>query len=276
MAVAERRAAGVTGPRVLRRYEADRFSRPGSVRFADLRRVEDAFVRAVPDGWSWIVPSPLVPFGTHRALSGISQNRVVTAVRPNEVAADPTAALALEAAAARRETPRRRSEQQIRLACIQRVTRAQLFTDADAFAHFTVFGLVTAGRSRPNEGFDVDALVQHLSIHVGALRELVDGVHIILSTSTDRHGRSTVEDLRDAFTGDPHVTISDDRDRLRGQRYYSRACFKVRASVEDVSFEVSDGGFTDWTERLLDDRRERLLISATGLDRLAALDTAAS
>ena len=59
--------------------------------------------------------------------------------------------------------------------------------------------------------------------------------------------------------------------RLGGQRYYTRACFKVNSKVGDRRFEVADGGFTDWTERLLDDRRERLLISGAGLDQLVRL-----
>jgi hypothetical protein len=65
------------------------------------------------------------------------------------------------------------------------------------------------------------------------------------------------------------VRVTEDPDRSIGQRYYSRACFKVDATAGNESFEVCDGGFTEWTARLLDDRRERLLISAAGLDRLA-------
>jgi len=35
--------------------------------------------------------------------------------------------------------------------------------------------------------------------------------------------------------------------------------------------EFVDGGFTDWIERLLGDRHERLLISGAGLDRPALM-----
>jgi hypothetical protein len=64
------------------------------------------------------------------------------------------------------------------------------------------------------------------------------------------------------------VVVVEDNQPLGRQRYYTRACFKVNDKVGDRCFEVADGGFTDWTERLLDDRRERLLISAAGLDQL--------
>jgi hypothetical protein len=36
--------------------------------------------------------------------------------------------------------------------------------------------------------------------------------------------------------------------------------------------DVGDGGFVDWTQRLLGNRKERLLISGIGIDRLATSD----
>ena len=52
--------------------------------------VEDAFIRAVPDAWEWVVPSPVVPLGAHAVLGPVSQDWVVSTVRSSEVAADPT------------------------------------------------------------------------------------------------------------------------------------------------------------------------------------------
>ncbi len=61
--------------------------------------------------------------------------------------------------------------------------------------------------------------------------------------------------------------MTEDQRRLAGQRYYRRACFKMNAVIGSETFEIADGGFTAWTEHLLQDRRERLLISGAGLDR---------
>ena len=38
----------------------------------------------------------------------------------------------------------------------------------------------------------------------------------------------------------------------------------------DDRFDVTDGGFVDWTQRLVGSGNERLMISGIGLDRLAA------
>jgi hypothetical protein len=51
----------------------------------------------------------------------------------------------------------------------------------------------------------------------------------------------------------------------RKQRYYSGPTFALAAGGR----ELVEGGFVDWTQRLLGDRKERLLISGLGLDGLA-------
>jgi hypothetical protein len=64
-----------------------------------------------------------------------------------------------------------------------------------------------------------------------------------------------------------------DLDRTAGRGYYPSLCLSVRARFGDEMVECGDGGFVDWTQRLLSDRSERLLISGLGLDRMAALRT---
>jgi len=45
----------------------------------------------------------------------------------------------------------------------------------------------------------------------------------------------------------------------------------VNALADDTTAEIGDGGFTDWTARLLSNEKERVLIAGYGLDRLAAV-----
>jgi hypothetical protein len=74
-----------------------------------------------------------------------------------------------------------------------------------------------------------------------------------------------------AGLGELPADIVTDRDRAGGRGYYRDLCFKVSALVSGVPTEIGDGGFTDWTAKLLSNGKERLLISGYGLDRLAAL-----
>jgi hypothetical protein len=56
-------------------------------------------------------------------------------------------------------------------------------------------------------------------------------------------------------------------DRLEGLGYYPRFCFRISPLAPDgARYAVADGGFTDWTARLLEDKKERLLASAIGVE----------
>jgi hypothetical protein len=62
-----------------------------------------------------VLLAPLVLLGAHSALGPVSQNNVVSTVRACEVAADPTNALALEAASRRARARERLAHQKERL-----------------------------------------------------------------------------------------------------------------------------------------------------------------
>lgn len=97
--VARRRAVRETPASVQRRYARDRFSRPGRTPWRSIRRAEDALLAALPGDVELLTLAPVVPLGTHSVLGTVSQHKVLTTIRACEVAADPTSALALEAAA---------------------------------------------------------------------------------------------------------------------------------------------------------------------------------
>lgn len=53
--------------------------------------------------------------------------------------------------------------------------------------------------------------------------------------------------------------------RLEGLGYYTGLCLRVAPVAPDgIRYPIADGGFTDWTARLLSDRKERLLTSGIG------------
>jgi hypothetical protein len=65
----------------------------------------------------------------------------------------------------------------------------------------------------------------------------------------------------------PEVTFRLDLGRLEGLGYYDGPCVRVTArDVDGQTLPLVDGGFLDWTRRLLDDGRERLLATGVGVD----------
>jgi hypothetical protein len=68
----------------------------------------------------------------------------------------------------------------------------------------------------------------------------------------------------------PHASIAIDGERTRALDYYAGACLRVAVDGPLVDeLELVDGGFTTWTQQPLGNRKERLLISGIGLERLA-------
>jgi hypothetical protein len=265
LAVMRNRSRRVEAPQLVSRYRNNRFVVRPAVSFANLRRVEDGFLAAASDKWEVLSLSPLVPFATHAALGHFSQDRVVSTVRDAEVAADPTTALTLEAALRRRAA---RSEV-VRLSSIQRVVRAQHFGEG-VQSHFSLFALVTAGRDKGGHEFEAAALAEHVAVHVaGALAAGVSGVQVVLTDWTDGGRDEALHEVEELYAGSSQVKVTQDPTRQAARGYYESLCFKVRASFGGEDFEVSDGGFTRWTASLLQDQKERLCISASGLDRLA-------
>ena len=81
--------------------------------------------------------------------------------------------------------------------------------------------------------------------------------------------RTLLAAVRESLPLAPDVHVTDRPDRQAARGYYAGFCFKAFATFRGATFEVADGGHVDWTQQLLASRKERLMISGIGLDRLA-------
>jgi hypothetical protein len=269
--VQRRRADRVSAPEVLRTYGRDRFVGPAAVGFGAQRRAEDAMLAALPGGFEVLTLAPVLPLGAHSAVAAVDPRNVIATVRGSEVAADPTNGLALEAAARRRRALAAgpRSAGLVRLAATQRVARAQQVSGPVSFAHFQLLGAVTAGRDTGGHAFEQDSVAEHLGFAAAGLRRLGASRIRLELTCLDPALSGITAAVAGALAGPEGVEVADAPERRSGRGYYTGLCFKVQAAFGGPELEVGDGGFTDWTARLLGSRKERLLISGYGIDRIA-------
>jgi hypothetical protein len=253
--VYRRRALDATPSEVMRRYRTDRFVAPSPIPFRQIRRAEDSLITALPPSFELLTLAPLTPLATHSSVATVDPRKVIATIRGSEVAADPTNALALEAAVRRSallaESPR--SAGRVDLAASQRVVRAQKIDAPGYTSHFQLFGLVSSGRDVGGLTFERAALADHLRFAAAAVKAAEIRVTVL-----DPAFEAVIAQLTD-------LRVVLDPDRESGRGYYSGLCFKVYARD---GREVGDGGFTDWTAQLLGNRKERLLISGYGVDRL--------
>jgi hypothetical protein len=250
-----RRAEQVDSADVLRRYRDDRFVRPSSVDAGRLRAVEDTALDLLPDGFEALALSPVAPLGAVAAVAGLSQNLTVSTVRGSEVVSDSTNVLALECAVRRRA-----GAGVVRVCAFHRMLRAQAYDDPGSAAHFAILGLCTAGRDEGSLSFERAALAEHIGFYIRLLEALRIPVDVRV-TPLDESFRPLLEQL-------PGTRIDDERTSAR--TYYRGAAFGIDAGGQNLV----DGGFTDWTQKLLSDRKERLLVSGVGTERLASWPTA--
>ncbi len=248
LSVARTRASAVRPADLMWRRRDDRFVRPSTTDPGALAAVEARIWRSLPAEFEGVALSPVAPLGACSAVGPVSQNRVVTTMRGTEVLSDATNALAIEAAHRRRGQP---ASGEVHLAAHHRLLRAQDFGPGMS-AHFPLFTLVSSAR---DTGSGVTQ-ARLLTLHLGFWQRVLAGLpgarlHYTIMGSPA---------LRPALA----ALALEEPDRTRGRGYYTEAALRITAG--DV--ELGDGGFTDWTARLMGNAKERCLTSCLSTERL--------
>ena len=230
----------------------------------------------LPDGFEAVELSPVSPIGSVSCIASISQDWVLTTIRNMEVTADPTNVLALECARRRHELTcsEPTNATPVHLACSHRVVRTQRYRSPGALQHFRLFSLCSAGRNTRNLRFEIHAMATQIRFYLQSLRDFL-GSDIplrvaIIDLSRDSHDESIfsvpLESLKREFD-DVEVYL----EKMQGvdTGYYHEVRFHVYAGpTKGHEVELVDGGGTDWTQKLLNNAKERLVISGIGSERL--------
>jgi hypothetical protein len=192
------------------------------------------------------------------------------------VVADPTNVLALECALRRKELTRSEPADAtpVHLACSQRVVRTQRFRSPDSIQHFRLFSLCSAGRTAGNLRFEINTVTEHIRFYLKALRDFLGPAIPLRATIIDLHPdshddtvfKASMKKLKKEFED---VDIDLEKAKTEETKYYRHLRFHVYASPpRGHEIELVDGGDTDWTQKLLNNAKERLVISGIGSERL--------
>jgi hypothetical protein len=280
--VYRQRAAKQTPAALLSSYEHNRFVRPSPISPHWLLEVDRlAFSLAAPL-FEPLELAPVCPLGTNSVVASVDQNKTIATIRNSELVSDSTNVLALECAARRRLHLRSpgQARQRVRLCASHRLLRPQNASGPATFAHFRLFGLCTAGRDEGSYGFELESLAEQIGLYLRLLLGLAANGYQIGSlrvgitdlTGGTRHAvlhTSVIEPLAAQF---PQVQLEFDPQRSSGRNYYAELCFAIFAKDHaDMEYMLVDGGLTTWTQQLLSNQKERLLISGIGTERLCSV-----
>jgi hypothetical protein len=253
------RANARTAADILAQYQRDPFCRPalGDPR-TNLAIDSELFTAA--EQFEAIELSPVAPLGVCSTVAPTDQNRVLSALRSTEVAADPTNVLALECAL-RLRTNR---QHPVHLVTSQRVIRAQAAPPGPGFTqHFRIFVLASGGIETVDHGFTVNSLVQQVQVLLAALDRLeklgyafgARRVEVLATPERQKLGDRVAERLGSLASRGP-----------LDHAYYSGGLrFRLWATASDgAELALGDGGTFDWLSELAANRRAVFVASGLG------------
>jgi hypothetical protein len=188
--------------------------------------------------------------------------------------ADATSTLALAAALMRKESLDNdaKSTRAFKGCTSHRLLRAQRFGEEKFSAHFRVFSLVSAGRDTGNYDFEMVHLEEHIGFYLNLCDKLriLDVAEVHVSDFSGEFNLALIgeifERLKSRFRDARFMLVPE---RTEARNYYAPLAFRVRfKDAQGDTWDIVDGGFTDWTQILLNNRKERFLSSAIGSELL--------
>ncbi len=276
--VYRRRAKSLVPRNVLEQYIQNRFVQSAQVSPRDILEFDGLAFSLLPPDFETVALSPVSPLGSVSVLATVDQNNTLTTIRNTEVCSDSTNVMALECARRRRTllAEKRSVRQRIKLCNTHRLLRTQAFEEAATFPHFQLLGLCTAGRDEGSFLFETDSLIEHIDFYIrlmmnseniGLKLENIQVKFIIFDgRMLEQIEARVMHPLSSEYS---NGTFFVDQDCHDGEGYYEGIRFQIFARDPDgVDRFLADGGFTDWTQKLLSNRKERLLISGMGSERL--------
>ena len=185
-------------------------------------------------------------------------------IRSQDVLSDCTNVLALIAATRRHELSGK-ERYEMNFCASHRLIRTQFPLHEKHTAHFKILTRVSAGRDSGGFTFEMRRLSEHINYYIDLIRCFRSEVAIeiilkeYLDTGIEWGAWKSMVELK-------HVSVTHQRITSEKWNYYSPFQFNINIRTGDETFNLADGGIVDWTQKLLSDKKERLLISGFGTE----------
>jgi predicted acetyltransferase len=255
---------------LLRHYEINRFVKPSELNPVLVYRFSaDLLEMAEKRSYRPLELSPVTVLGSCSTVAQVDQNKVLSALRGTEVISDATNALALHICALKNRENIKRTER-LRCCAVHRHIRTQHFQGKNQLSHFILYGMVISGADEGNCKFEKEALWETF----GFYHDYLSGQHYLRNPRFiiwPRNGENTFTNAIIQFLRQGSSWDIRKEDAPSENNYYQGLQFKIKASFENTEYEIGDGGFVDWPKKILQNNKERMLISGIGLERLVRM-----
>jgi hypothetical protein len=263
---------------ILKAYENNRFVKPANIDSIDFYEFEIQLLKhAQKYDFEAIELSPVSPLGTCAVFGTVHQHKVLSALRGTEVVADATNVMALEIAF--RKKQKSESNSIFKLCTSHRHTRTQIFDFKGFTPHFNIFCLATAGLDKGSFMFELLHVEEHIHLYLEYLTGILDIDEEILKIKLKWwSGKEQIENLQSHLMDNIRMRwkkVGIENQPIlpseNSENYYQTVNFKIYWRRENQEIDIADGGLVDWTQQLLSNQKERMLISGLGTEMLYKL-----
>lgn len=271
--VFQQRCATIQPGQLMKDYQTNRFVKPADLPVIEMKQMEvDLLKYFHQNGFTPIELSPVSVLGSCSAVALASQNKILTALRGTEVLADATNAIALHVSDLNHQRKNEGPATDIiyKFATVQRHVRTQAIKGKGLTPHFKIACLVSAGTDHGSYSFEK----QNLCGHIRAMKALYLSYYKVQNVRFRlicRGGYSDPSGLAKAVKShivselpDTQITIVDNPEKENG--YYKGIQYKIDIDYNGKTYEIGDGGFVDWTQRLCQNKKHRMLSTGIGFD----------
>jgi hypothetical protein len=258
---------------LLRHYQNNRFVKPADTPVLKLKQTELDLLKVFAEhSFLPLELSPVTSLGACSVVALADQKKILSALRGTEVMADAANAMALHICDMKKSKAwiPKTLDEKLRLSTIQRHVRTQSITGRGFTPHFKIGCLVTAGLDTGNFSFEKDSLLEQIFLMKKIFKDYykVDQLSFRLLC---RKGYPDcfklpfeVSEFIQKKYPDIHLEIVKNPEKENG--YYKGIQYKVDIKLKDKIYEIGDGGFVDWTQQLLGNKKERFLITGFGFE----------
>jgi hypothetical protein len=256
---------------LLRKYVENRFVHPSKVDPIALKQLEIAVLQlAQSASYQPILLSPIAPLGSCSVVAAADQNKIISALRGTEVVADATNLLALYICDLLKSNKASNGKDSIKFSTTHRHVRTQPLNKPGQLPHFHLFCMVASGKDQGSYIFEKTTLQEHITVYQTIFKTLFNAdIQVQLSQRGGYpDGRGFIERISDHLQNMlPQIVVTENPSKT-DNLYYIGLQFTIVVNINGQELNIGDGGFVDWPQKLLDNRKQRMMISAIGLDRL--------
>jgi hypothetical protein len=248
---------------LLNQFSNNRFTLPSTIDVIEYKKFEIKWLESAKTiGFTPIQLSPLTQLGSSSAVGFVNQNNVVSALRNTEVVSDSTNVLALIAA---NEFKKNQSNYRIRYSTTHRHTRAQHFTNPAFSAHFGAFCMVSGGIDTGSFSFELEELHKHLAFYLNILENELEN-RLIAKIYLKSERKDFIDKLIESVSNISSKVNFTTEEVDNTVNYYNLVRIKIFAIYKEHEIDLIDMGFVDWTKKMLNNKKHRMLTSGGGLE----------